>query len=179
MSEKKGQTPAVVLYDPKYPHNVGAVLRSCAALGARQLWFTGDRAQSAWESARRIPREERLRDYSSVEILKGEGRFLDRFPAGTVPVAVEVHPGAEVLTYFEHPENAVYLFGPEDGSLPRGILTACHRVVIIPSDHCLNLATAVSGVLLHRRIQRQLAGLEDVRPAAEMMLEPRHRELVV
>ena len=171
--ETQGRSPSVVLYDPKYPHNVGAVLRSCAAFGMAQLWFTGDRAEAAWQAARRIPREERLRDYRSVEIRKGEGRFLSTFPAGTVPVAVEVHPGAEVLTYFEHPENAVYVFGPEDGSLPRGILTACHRVIIIPSDHCLNLATAVSCTLMHRRMQRQLAGLEEVRPAAEMMLEPR------
>jgi tRNA(Leu) C34 or U34 (ribose-2'-O)-methylase TrmL len=169
-----GESPAVVLYNPKYPHNVGAVLRSCAAFGMKQLWFTGERAQDQWEAARRIPREERLRDYASVQLRKGEGRFLDtEFPEGTVPVAVEVHPGAEVLTYFEHPENAVYVFGPEDGSLPRGILTACHRVVILPSDHCLNLATAVSCTLMHRRMQRQLAGLEAVRPASAMMLEPR------
>lgn len=168
-----GRTPAVVLHDPKYANNVGMTYRACAAFAVEQLWYTGDRAESAWEAARRIPREERLRDYGSVKIHKGEGRFLDKFPAGTVPVAVEVHPGAEVLTYFEHPENAVYLFGPEDGSLSRGVLTACHRIVIIPSDHCLNLATAVTTVLAHRRMQRQVAGLEEVRAAAEMMLAPR------
>lgn len=173
MRQVAGETPAVVLHDPKYPNNIGMVHRACAAFGVRQLWYTGERAESAWESARRIPREERMRDYGSVKICRGEGRFLDRFPPGTVPVAVEVHPGAEVLTYFQHPEDAVYVFGPEDGSLPRGILTACHRVVIIPSDHCLNLATAVTGILLHRRLQRQLAGLEEVRPADEMMLSPR------
>ena len=50
-----GEAPSVVLYNPKYPHNVGAVLRSCAAFGMKQLWFTGERAQSQWEAARRIP----------------------------------------------------------------------------------------------------------------------------
>jgi tRNA(Leu) C34 or U34 (ribose-2'-O)-methylase TrmL len=169
-----GQTPAVALYNPKYPHNVGGAFRACGVFGARQLWYVGERAESVWQAERRIPREERHRDYKDVELVKGSGRFLDEFPAGTVPVAVEVHPGAEVLTYFEHPANAVYVFGPEDGSLPRGILTACHRVVIIPSDHCLNLASAVACVLMHRRMQRQVSGLEQVRPASEMMLEERH-----
>ena len=173
--ETAGKTPAVTLWNPKFSRNLGMALRSCAALGVTQLWYTGDRVEADWNPGRRqrLPREERLRDYRSTEVIKGEGRFLDQFPGGTVPVAVEVHPGAEVLTFFEHPENAVYVFGPEDGSVPRGVLTACHRVVIIPTDHCLNLATAVTTVLAHRRMQRQAAGLEAVRPAAEMMLEPR------
>ena len=173
----KGLVPAVALWDPKFSRNVGMTHRVCAAFGVPQLWYTGDRAESDWHSGRRgrqrLPREERLRDYRSCEVIKGEGRFLDQFPPGTVPVAVEVHPGAEVLTFFQHPEHAVYVFGPEDGSLPRGILEPCHRIVVIPSDHCLNLATAVTTVLAHRRMQRQVAGLEEVRPAAEMMLEPR------
>jgi len=169
---RAGKTPAVLLHDPKYPRNVGNALRACASFGVNQLWYAGDRAERPWRSDTRIPREERHRAYRTTELLKAdENRPLSVFPAGAVPVAVEVHRGAEVLTYFEHPEEAVYIFGPEDGSLPRGLLTAVHRVIIIPSDHCLNLASAVSCVLMHRRITRQLAGLEPVRPAAEMMLE--------
>ena len=42
-------------------------------------------------------------------------------PAGAVPVAVELVPGAEDITWFEHPENAAYVFGPEDGTLDVGI----------------------------------------------------------
>lgn len=162
-----GRTPAVVLVDPKYPHNVGGAYRVCAAFGAQQLWYTGHRAESGWEADGRLPREERLRAYRHVELVRGEGRFLGQFPGATI-VAVEVHPTAEVLTTFEHPENAVYVFGPEDGSLPRGIRTACHRFVIIPSDTALNLYSAVTATLFHRRMARQLAGLEEVRPAHAM-----------
>lgn len=163
-----GKTPAVVLVDPKYPHNVGGAYRASAAFGVAQLWYTGHRAEAKWEQEGRLPREERLRGYSHVELFRGEGRFLRQFPGATI-VAVEVHPTAEVLTHFIHPEEAVYVFGPEDGSLPKGIRTACHRFVIIPSDTALNLYSAVTSVLLHRRITRQLAGLEPVQPAYATM----------
>jgi tRNA(Leu) C34 or U34 (ribose-2'-O)-methylase TrmL len=171
---RAGKTPAVLLHDPKYAANVGNVVRACAAFGVNQLWYTGDRAEREWLDARRIPREERYRWYRKVELAKAPDRFTGIFPGGTVPVAVEVHPSAEVLSLeWEHPENALYVFGPEDGSLPRGVLTACHRIIILPSDHCLNLAAAVSCVLMHRRMSRQFAGLEAVRPASGMMLEGR------
>ena len=35
--------PAVVLCDPKYPHNVGAVLRVCSCFGIPHLLWSGER----------------------------------------------------------------------------------------------------------------------------------------
>jgi tRNA C32,U32 (ribose-2'-O)-methylase TrmJ len=82
---------------------------------------------------------------------------IDTFTAlGLEPVAVEVRDAAESLPHFVHPANAVYVFGPEDGSLARGDLTACHRFVRIPSRGCLNLAAAVNIVLYDRRAKEQL-----------------------
>ena len=69
-------------------------------------------------------------------------------------MAVEVRENAESLPHFEHPENAVYVFGPEDGSLGRLTLQHCHRFVVLPTKHCLNLATAVSTVLYDREAKR-------------------------
>jgi tRNA(Leu) C34 or U34 (ribose-2'-O)-methylase TrmL len=42
------------------------------------------------------------------------------------------------------------VFGPEDGSLPGVVLAQCDRFVIIPTMHCLNLASSVSIVLYDR-----------------------------
>ncbi len=166
-----GKTPAVTLINPKFPHNVGAALRACAAFGVGQLWVTG--ARRDWDGMKRLPREERMKAYKDSVGLFRDDRPFDQFPSWVTPVAVEVDPTAEILTSFIHPENALYVFGPEDGSLPKAVRVKCHRFVIIPSDHCLNLAAAVSCVLLHRRMQRQVAGLEPVRAACDIIREER------
>ena len=80
---------------------------------------------------------------------------------------MELRPDAEPLLTFEHPENALYVFGPEDGGLPKPIRVLCHRFVVIPTRHCLNLAAAVNVVLYDRLLKRHLAGVEPVPPARE------------
>lgn len=167
-----GQTPAVALVNPKFGHNAGAALRACAAFGARQLWITGERALEEWQDRGRLPREERMRAYANVDVFLGD-YFFDAFTPDVVPVAVEIRRSAEILTTFVHPGRALYVFGPEDGSLGSATLHKCHRVVMIPSDHCLNLATAVTLVLGHRRMQRQMLNLEPLYPSDQTLDEQR------
>jgi tRNA(Leu) C34 or U34 (ribose-2'-O)-methylase TrmL len=167
-----GVTPSVVLVNPKYPHNVGAALRACSCFDFKQLWWTGDRVTVDPVKGERLPREERMKGYKRVAMCPHD-RPLDLLPATAVPVAVEVSPNSECLTVFEHPDEAVYVFGPEDGSIPKVWLSLCHRFVHIPSDHCLNLATAVAVVLAHRRMSRQLAGKEPILPLKEQLKEHR------
>jgi tRNA(Leu) C34 or U34 (ribose-2'-O)-methylase TrmL len=153
----QGKVPAIALIDPKYPHNVGMVVRLASCYGLRQVWFTGDRVTLNPARGERLPREERMKGYKDVHLVQHD-YFLDRFPAGTVPVAVEVRADSEPLHTFEHPERALYVFGPEDGSVPKALLGRCHRFVVIPIRHCLNLATAVATVLWDRQYKRWLAG---------------------
>ena len=152
-----GETPAVALVDPKYPHNVGMVVRLASCYGFRQVWFTGDRVSLNPARGDRLPREERMKGYRDVELVHYEHPF-DQFPPGTTPVAVEVRANSEPLHTFEHPENPLYVFGREDGSLPPAVLPHCHRFVVIPTRHCLNLATAVATVLWDRAYKRWLSG---------------------
>jgi tRNA(Leu) C34 or U34 (ribose-2'-O)-methylase TrmL len=58
---------------------------------------------------------------------------------------------------FQHPDNAVYVFGPEDGSIPQVLRRHCHRFVKIPAKHCTNLAAAVYIVLYDRAYKHYLA----------------------
>jgi tRNA(Leu) C34 or U34 (ribose-2'-O)-methylase TrmL len=148
---------AVVLMNPKFTHNVGAAIRACSVFDVDALRWTGSRVHEALdEKGGRIPREERMRDYASVEWEwhPSSHDVLDDFVVmGLTPVALEVTDNAIDLPFFEHPDEAVYVFGPEDGGLDRGIKTACHRFVTIPSKHCLNLGAAINVTLYARRAQ--------------------------
>lgn len=168
-----GKAPAIALYNPKYGHNVGGAVRAASCFDFPQVWFSGDRVSLQGKSGRqvrktsrslsvkpRLPREERMRGYQHVELCQGD-YFFDAFGPGVTPVAVELVPGAEMLPFFEHPESPLYVFGPEDGSLPRSVLGQCHRFVQIPSRHCTNLAAAVYLTLYDRHAKRIALGLDE------------------
>jgi len=163
------RSAAVVLIDPKTPFNVGAAIRACSIFGVGTLRWTGNRihahkargaAGSAYKGKARLPREERLRDYTWVDWrrhntddLVSDLYLIDGF----VPVCVEVSDNAEYLDEFVHPDKAVYVFGPEDGGVPKGVRTVCHRFVRIRTANRspLNLAAAVNVVLHDRYVKQQ------------------------
>lgn len=149
-------TPAVVLTDPKFPHNIGQTIRALSCFGVGQLWWSGQRMLKALEGLSRIPREERMRGYADVSVLHHE-KPIEVFSKIAVPVAVEFRDNSENLFEFEHPANAVYIFGPEDGSIDQGTLRNCHRFVKIPTKHCTNLSAAVYLVLYDRMMKAHLA----------------------
>lgn len=149
---------AIYLRDPKYPHNLGQSVRACSCFGVPQLWWSGQRTLRELKHLTRIPREERMRGYADVSILHSDD-LLDRLPRDVVPVAIELRPGSEPLQDFIHPEKALYVFGPEDGSIDKGALSRCHRFVVIPSAHCFNLSMAV-GIVLYDRQAKALRAAE-------------------
>ena len=91
-----------------------------------------------------------MRGYADVTLVNHDYPF-DLLVKEAVPVGVELLPGTTNLAWFEHPENAVYVFGPEDGGLSKSARLNCHYFVQIPGYHCLNLAAAVNVVLYDRR----------------------------
>jgi tRNA(Leu) C34 or U34 (ribose-2'-O)-methylase TrmL len=145
------RAPAIALMQPKYAHNVGQAVRIASCYGIGQVWYSGSRVKLA-TAGERLPREERMKGYSDVTLVNDPdplGALIAADP-GAVPVAIELRPGAEPLPDFQHPERAIYVFGPEDGSLGGAVLKRCHRFVVIPTVHCLNLATSVGTVLYDR-----------------------------
>jgi len=163
------RAPGVVLINPKFPHNVGTTIRACSCFAVTSLVWTGSRVDVS--KYNRLPREERMKGYKSVQFLNAE-RPLDLFEDFT-PVCVEVFEQSEPLTTFDHPENAVYIFGPEDGRVSQVVRRLCHRFVHIPAHFCLNLSAAVNVVLAHRLMSRQLLGKEPMVPLREMLHEVR------
>lgn len=154
----------VLLENPKTPYNVGSVIRAMAVFEGDRIRWTGERvldpkqvrSRSVVLSAKRhrFPREERMRGWEYIDWRASERDHpLDDFE-GFTPVCVEVLAGSEALFDFEHPKHAVYVFGPEDGGVSKGVRARCHRFVTIPSRHCLNLAAAVNVVLYDRMAKR-------------------------
>lgn len=139
---------AILLSNPKFPRNLAEIVRLCSAYSVSNLRYTGERMDRAIEDLSRLPREERMKGYKDVTWKRNEKPF-NEFKHLT-PVAIEVRDNSEMLQKFEHPENALYVFGPEDGSLSHVPLSFCHRFVAIPTAHCLNLSTAVATVLYDR-----------------------------
>jgi tRNA(Leu) C34 or U34 (ribose-2'-O)-methylase TrmL len=157
-----GKPPAVILENPKFAHNVGAVLRACSCYGMKQLIFTGTRvpmpAEGRTKKDTRLPREERMKGYKDVDLVNTDYPF-DRFEKIPV-VGVELSPGAQPLTWYDHPDDCLYVFGPEDGSLCKSFRRYCHTMLYIPSRHCLNLAAAVYTVLYDRQHKLLMRGQE-------------------
>ncbi len=149
-SKPIGVAPSVCLTNPKYAHNVGAAVRAASCFDIQQVWYTGNRF--SLEDGKRLPREERMKGYKDVDLIQFDYPF-DAFDNSVIPVAIELRNGSEYLPYFEHPHNALYVFGPEDGSIGKSMLRHCHRFVVIPTKHCVNLAAAVYLVLYDRMVK--------------------------
>lgn len=161
----RGKTPAVVLENPKFPRNAGFVLRNAYNFGVQQMWITGDRVPA---SGYHLPREERFKEYRVVDLL-WDDRPLDRFDRGVSVIGVELVPGAIPITYFEHPKDAVYVFGPEDGNISKALRVRIHQFIFVPTLSCLNLAV-ITGVVFADRLQKeQLAGEVPVRSMEETL----------
>lgn len=137
----------VGLHKPKSAENVGAVLRAAHCYRVAQVNIQGARKQ-ALSHCTNTPMAHRHTPTFLVDDL------LAYVPFGTQVVAVDIIPGAVPLTTFEHPERAIYLFGPEDGTLGRRHTDRAQHVVYVPTRDCMNLAAAVNVVLYDRLAKR-------------------------
>lgn len=159
----------IFLENPKFPHNVGGAIRAASSYGIETVAWNGSRVPIDPHDGYRLPREERMRGYKEVQqVYIGERR--PRLESLSVPiVCVELVHGSVPLPYFEHPDDAVYVFGPEDGSVSKGLRSACHYFVFIPTRHCMNLAAAVYTVLYDRDIKLVQAGKKPVLSVEETL----------
>ncbi len=132
------------MLDPKYDVNLGTLWRSAFAFGANFIFTVGARysrqPSDTTESIRHIPYW-RFTDLTD---------FVQHLPPEANLVAVERDETAMDLQKFAHPERAVYLLGPEDGSLGSEVIEKCAYVIRFDSRYCLNVSVAGSVVLYDR-----------------------------
>lgn len=128
------------------PMNIGNIFRSAHAFGASFV-FTID----AHYSLRRSKSDTAL---SSRHLPFYEWSAMGDMvlPKDCALVGVELVDDAVDLPSFRHPARAAYLLGPELGSLAPETLALCDHIIRIPTQFCINVATAAAIVLYDRTI---------------------------
>lgn len=139
----------LALINPKSPDNVGSVLRAAGCYGAERVLYSGNRYHFA--KAFRTDTKDNHLNIPTQQI--SDVAELNHNQCQRV--VIELVENATPLPEFKHPENAIYIFGPEDGSVPQEVVSQAHHVVYIPTKGCMNLAATVNVVLYDRLAKSQ------------------------
>lgn len=143
----KNENVVIGLTDPKSPSNVGAVMRAAGCYQADEVRYTGVRY------ARAAKFHTDTNDVSQKIPLHAVESLTDNLLLGQKIICVDLVEGAIPLPEFEHPENAIYIFGPEDGTIAQNVINKADAVVYVPTIGCMNLAASVN-VLLYDRLAK-------------------------
>ena len=155
------------LQNPKSPTNVGGVMRAAGCYRADEVRYTGKRYALAAQHRGEQYNTDTKRVSQHIP-LKGVESLLDELDVDTKVICVDLVEGATPLPAFSHPEKAIYLFGPEDGTLDQALIDRADEVVYVPTVGCMNLASSVN-VLLYDRLAKgeHLAGDELIRASRD------------
>ena len=140
---------AIGIYRPKFEDNVGTLWRSAYSFGASYVFTIEGRYKRQPTDTCRADRHLPLFQYAHLL------EFSANLPEGAEVVAVELAEAAVDLETFSHPGRAIYLLGPEDGSLPDEVLRVCHHIVRFAGRFCLNVAVAGSIAMYDRQCKRR------------------------
>jgi tRNA(Leu) C34 or U34 (ribose-2'-O)-methylase TrmL len=153
----------VGLFNPKFDVNVGSALRAVQAYKADFIAYTGKRFRASKALTNTGKAHRHIPLFHTTD-LRGI------IPFGCVPVAVELVTNAHTICNYIHPERAIYIFGPEDGTLGQKVLSWCRDIIYVPTAICMNLAATVNVVLYDRmskihREQQNFSKLENFQHA--------------
>lgn len=130
--------------------NIAALFRTAHAFGASFLFtVNADYSKAIGKnidtshSAKHLP----LYEYDHIDDMP--------LPKGTSLVGIELTEDAVELPSFRHPKNAIYILGPERGSLSEGVIEKTDFVVKIPTKFCINLGLAGAVVMYDRLTSMQ------------------------
>jgi len=134
----------IALINPKTVTNVGAVMRAAGCYRVDAVIYSGARYDRA------VKMQTDTKDRRQTIPLTGVDDLLAHIPANAKVVCLELAEGVIPLPEYQHPENAVYIFGSEDGAISQAIIDRTDAVVYVPTVGCMNLAATVNVVLYDR-----------------------------
>jgi tRNA(Leu) C34 or U34 (ribose-2'-O)-methylase TrmL len=135
----------VALYQPQTETNWGTVLRSAYNFNASFIMTIGRKYERQCSDTVNASKNLPYYHYESMR------DFLNGMPEDCALIRVEVD-GDKKLETFTHPKRAVYLFGPENGTVPK---LAEEYSLSIETNRCLNLAVAASVVMYDRHAKER------------------------
>ena len=134
-----GDSPVVLLENPRNPFNIGAAIRVAAAAGAGGVLTTGQ--QDPWHPAAIV-------SAAGLQFALPIAR-INEIPAGPRPI-IAVDPQGQPMPWTEVPQGAILAFGTERQGASRELLSRATRRLAIPMTDgvsSLNLATSVAVAL--------------------------------
>lgn len=174
MKHTKNPKINIGLVNPKSPDNVSSVMRSAGNFGVEEIFYTGSRYLRAIQLNPNIPRMSRK--VGEDIPLYGVESLLDNVPSDMKIVCVELAENAIPLPTYQHPENALYIFGPEDSSITQDIIDRADDVVYVPTNGCMNLSATVN-VLLYDRLAKSFSASDSVHDVENNDLIRRNRDM--
>lgn len=135
------------LTNPKSATNVGAIMRAAGCFSVDAVLYTGtryDRSVKLNTDTKKIA--------ASTPLTKVES-LLEQTTDDMQVICIELVEGATPLPTFKHPDKALYIFGPEDGTIKQSVIDQADAVIYIPTTGCMNLAATVN-VLLYDRLAK-------------------------
>ena len=162
------------LVNPKSPDNVNAVMRSSGNFGVEHVFYTGSRYDRAIRMNPVIPNMSR-KVGEDIALTRVES-LIDNVPSEMKIVCVEFAENAIPLPAYQHPENAFYIFGPEDSSITQDIINQAHDVVYVPTTGCMNLSATVN-VLLYDRLAKSFTSSASVHDVENNDLIRKNRDV--
>jgi len=145
----------VGLTNPKSPTNVGAVMRAAGCYQVDAVIYTGNR----YDRAKQFNTDTQ-NAHETIPLTRVDDLLTCANEEMKI-VCVELIEGATPLPDYQHPDNALYIFGPEDGSVRQQIVNKVDEVVYIPTIGCLNLAQTVNVLLYDRLAKSKLSHAGD------------------
>ncbi len=152
----------IALTNPKSPTNVGAVMRAAGCYQVKQVLYSGKRyARAAKYSVDSFKTDTQKAHQNipltAIDSFLNLNNTLENVSAETKIICVDLVEGATPLPHFNHPEQAIYIFGPEDGTINQEIINVADDVVYVPTVGCMNLAASVNVILYDRLAKKVLA----------------------
>ena len=147
------------LIDPKSPENVESVMRLAGNFSVDSVYFSGERYPKAAklkpctvDMSRKVSRAIPL-----IQVDDLIDDFIVDMPDDLKIVCVEFAENAILLPEYQHPKNALYLFGSEDSTITQPLIDRADDVVYIPTVSCMNLSATVS-IVLYDRLAKSARG---------------------